>query len=298
MAFTVRDLNDLLALLEQHPEWRARLRQILLTEELLRLPQAVDRLTEAVHQLIEEVRQLRAWQQEMVQWQREMIQWQRETTEWQKRVNEQLEQLIAWQKETVEWQREMIQWQRETTEWQKRVNEQLEQLIAWQEDMKQWRERVDRDLSFLKGSDRENFYRSRAVAIFGILVRKGKDPTREIIERLHDALEAGQISQTEFQAIAETDVLWSGEFEGHPVVLVVEVSFTVGTQDLTRAIDRAKILRKLGYIAVPVIAGVEVPDEIEQQARNSSVIVLRDGWMDRSFAKEVLRQAIGTAGEV
>ncbi len=284
MAFTINDLNDLLALLEQHPEWRARLRQILLTEELLRLPQAVDRLTEAINQLIEEVRQLRAWQQEM-------IQWQRETTEWQKRVNEQLEQLIAWQ-------REMIQWQRETTEWQKRVNEQLEQLIAWQEDMKQWREGVDRDLSFLKGSDRENYYRSRAVAIFGTLVRKGRDPTREIIERLHDALEAGQISQTEFHAIAETDVLWTGEFEGHLVVLVVEVSFTVGTQDLARAMERAKILRRLGYTAVPVIAGVEIPDEIEQQARNLSVIVLRNGSVDRSFAKEVLRQAVGTAREV
>ena len=38
MAFTVRDFRDLVELLEQHPEWRAELRRLVLTEELLALP--------------------------------------------------------------------------------------------------------------------------------------------------------------------------------------------------------------------------------------------------------------------
>ena len=47
MAFTVRDFRDLVALLEQHPEWRAELRRLVLTEELLALPQVVRELVDA-----------------------------------------------------------------------------------------------------------------------------------------------------------------------------------------------------------------------------------------------------------
>jgi hypothetical protein len=38
MAFTVREFHDLIELLEQHPEWRADLRRLVLTEEVLGLP--------------------------------------------------------------------------------------------------------------------------------------------------------------------------------------------------------------------------------------------------------------------
>jgi hypothetical protein len=44
VAFTVDDLQDLLRLLEQHPEWRAELRRYVLTEELLELPALVRQL--------------------------------------------------------------------------------------------------------------------------------------------------------------------------------------------------------------------------------------------------------------
>ncbi len=47
MAFTVGDFHDLVRLLDQHPEWRAELRRLILTEELLSLPQMVRELAEA-----------------------------------------------------------------------------------------------------------------------------------------------------------------------------------------------------------------------------------------------------------
>lgn len=63
MAFTVDDFSDLLRLLEQRPEWRADLRRLVLTEELLDLPAAVQRLTERLDRLTERVERL-AEQQE------------------------------------------------------------------------------------------------------------------------------------------------------------------------------------------------------------------------------------------
>ena len=38
---------DLVRLLEQHPEWRAELRRLVLTEEVLSLPRTVSELAEA-----------------------------------------------------------------------------------------------------------------------------------------------------------------------------------------------------------------------------------------------------------
>ena len=47
MAFTVEEFRDLIRLLEQQPEWRAELRRLLLSEELLTLPQLVQELAQA-----------------------------------------------------------------------------------------------------------------------------------------------------------------------------------------------------------------------------------------------------------
>src|SRR2546423_227070 len=58
MAFTVQDFHDLVALLTQHPEWQAELRRLVLTEELLALPQIVRDLAEAQQRTAQQVAQL------------------------------------------------------------------------------------------------------------------------------------------------------------------------------------------------------------------------------------------------
>ena len=47
MAFSVEEFRDLMRLLEKHPEWRAELRRMVLTDELLALPSLVRELVEA-----------------------------------------------------------------------------------------------------------------------------------------------------------------------------------------------------------------------------------------------------------
>lgn len=53
MAFSVQDFHDLVRLLETHPEWRAELRRLLLTDELLELPRLVRELAAKVDALTE-----------------------------------------------------------------------------------------------------------------------------------------------------------------------------------------------------------------------------------------------------
>ena len=47
MAFTVQDYHDLVRLLAEHPEWRSELRRLVLSDELLALPEVIRALTSA-----------------------------------------------------------------------------------------------------------------------------------------------------------------------------------------------------------------------------------------------------------
>jgi len=58
MPFTVQDLHDLIRILEEHPEWRAEMRRVLLTEELLQLPELVRDLIEAQRRTEQQVAEL------------------------------------------------------------------------------------------------------------------------------------------------------------------------------------------------------------------------------------------------
>ena len=48
---TIDTVEDLVKILEEKPEWLDRIRNLMLTDELLRVPQRFDRLTDEVHGL-------------------------------------------------------------------------------------------------------------------------------------------------------------------------------------------------------------------------------------------------------
>ncbi|MDW8099135.1 MAG: hypothetical protein RML36_06585 [Anaerolineae bacterium] len=53
MPFTVTDLHDLVRLLHEHPEWRAEVRRLVLTDEILERPALVRELAEGQRALAE-----------------------------------------------------------------------------------------------------------------------------------------------------------------------------------------------------------------------------------------------------
>ncbi len=113
MAFTVSDYHDLVQILERHPEWRAQLRQLLLTDEILGLPQSIRELTEAqkrteaqVVELVQSVRDLTEGQKQLTEAQKrteaevvELVQSVRDLTEAQKRVETRTGRLEGWELE-------------------------------------------------------------------------------------------------------------------------------------------------------------------------------------------------------
>ena len=53
MVFEVNDYHQLVDLLRKHPEWREELRRLLLSEELLNMPQLMQRIEQTVAELVE-----------------------------------------------------------------------------------------------------------------------------------------------------------------------------------------------------------------------------------------------------
>ncbi|NOX61371.1 MAG: hypothetical protein GXP42_05425, partial [Chloroflexi bacterium] len=58
MTFTVRDYHDLVSLLYRYPEWRAELRELILSEDFLELPRSVQELIEAQKRTEESLKEL------------------------------------------------------------------------------------------------------------------------------------------------------------------------------------------------------------------------------------------------
>ena len=59
-SFTVREFHELIKILEEHPEWREELRRLILTDELLKLPELVRELAEAQRRTEERLESLAA----------------------------------------------------------------------------------------------------------------------------------------------------------------------------------------------------------------------------------------------
>jgi hypothetical protein len=93
MAFTVQEFHDLVAPLTQHPEWQAELRRLVLTEEILALPQIVRDLVEAQQRTEQQVAQLAAAQQRTEQQIAQLIQQVTQLTQAQQRTERQIVRL-------------------------------------------------------------------------------------------------------------------------------------------------------------------------------------------------------------
>ncbi len=282
MPFTVSDFHDLIRLLEQHPEWRAELRRLVLTEELLSLPTLVRELVEAqarsegrLARLEEAVARLEEAQirteERLARLEEAQIRTEERLArleEAQIRTEERLARLEEAQIRTEERLARLEEAQIRTEERLARLEEaqirteerlaRLEEIVAQLAEAQRRTEetlqalirrvdRIDSQVAELRGENLERRYRERAGAYFGRLLRRVTALTdRELGDILDDAEEAGRISMEEAAEIRLSDVVVRGRrrTDSAEVYLVVEVSAGVGPGDVERAIRRAELFGK------------------------------------------------------
>jgi hypothetical protein len=150
-----------------------------------------------------------------------------------------------------------------------------------------------RDIGQLKGLGQEQFYRDRAAAIFGRLLVQGYDATNQVADLLQEARRTGLISDRDYQEALAADLLWGGQLRDsrEPILLVLEASWTVGSDDVERAARRAAILRQAGLRVLPIAAGQEWPPNRQEDARGTGVVIVQDGTVDQDSWETALAQS-------
>ncbi|RME56478.1 MAG: hypothetical protein D6790_14635, partial [Caldilineae bacterium] len=167
------------------------------------------------------------------------------------------------------------------------------------ERMDQLTERVDRLVATMErfqvvqakntGWRLEQTYRERAYAYFGRVLRKVRVVS---IEEIEDEIE--ELPAPDRDELLLLDLIVRGRprdvTDSTQVYLAVEVSAVVDRSDVERAWRRARILRSLGYVVVPVVAGEDVTRGGEESARENRVALFQDGTYQ--FWPEALQTAL------
>lgn len=155
----------------------------------------------------------------------------------------------------------------------------LEQLTAQVEQLTRSARVLQDQMGDVCGRLLEMEYCDKAHVFFGTLLRRVR--IAESNDPIWDALEE-RLEEDEVQQVLRLDLLVRRRLRGAQdtaeVWLAVEVSTTLDERDITRAAQRAALLRKAGFRAVPVVAGLQLAsDDASEAADREGVVVLLDG---------------------
>ncbi|GIV83311.1 MAG: hypothetical protein KatS3mg052_0318 [Candidatus Roseilinea sp.] len=277
MAFTVNDLQDLTRLLATRPEWLSEVRRLVLTEELLSLPDIVRNLAEAQRRTEQRLEELAEALQELAEAQRRADQRLEELAEAQRRTDQRLEELAEAQRRTDQRLEELAEAQRRTDQRLEELAEALQELAEAQRRTEETVRRLVNQMAEVRGDLLEMKFRDKAHAYFGRWLRRARVvPFIELEEQLEDKL-----TDDEMLELSLTDVLVCGRPRlvagADEVWLAVEVSSVVDANDVSRAQRRAALLRRAGLRAVPVAVGARIIPQARSLAETLNVALMRDG---------------------
>lgn len=238
MPFTVNDFQDLLGLLDQHPEWQAELRRRLLTDDLLELPALVRQLAEA-----------------------------------QNRTEQRLETLTARMDTLTERMDALVEAQTKTQHAVTALEQTMAQLVAKVSDLTDRVGDHAGELLELRYSRRAGAYfsdiarRLRYVdhTVLADRLDDAVDEGRLTEQERRDVMRADIVLEGRRRD------------DGSEAYLVIEVSRGIGRDDVEWAAARSATLAKLGKPALPVVAGEWISSEVEAMAASSGVWRVLDG---------------------
>jgi hypothetical protein len=308
VAFTVEDFQDLVRLLEQHPEWRAELRRLVLTEELLELPALVRDLAEAqrrtegaVRDLAEQVGSLaQGTVRELAEHVGTLAQAQTRTEERVTGVEQALRDLAAAQTRTEgrvtgleQALRDLAQAQtrtearvtgleqalRDLAEAQTRTEVEVRELARAQQELARGQEAMRDQLSGVRGDVLEIRYREHAGGFFGRLLRRARVVGAEELDAvLEQGVADGALDEDTAHEVRLADLVVRGRRPGQEgdTYLIIEVSAGIGAVDVERAARRAALLGRVRS-ALAVVAGEWLTPEARTLAASAGVWQVLDG---------------------
>jgi cell division protein FtsB len=250
--YKIETFEDLLKALKEKPEWLEELRRIILTEELIALPQRF-------HTFVEhEFKPL-------------------------KQKVDKIEQDVAVLKEDVAILKEDVAILKEDVAVLKEDVAVLKEDVAvLKQDVAILKHEIKvlkDDVANLKGDNFERKVREKAPAYFGRLIKRCRTMSLEdLADYLEKAVEKGIITEEEKNSALNIDVVVTGFLKTDKdkrVVLAGEVSVKVDRIDVERAYERASVIGKaLELPAIAVVIGEEETEGALTRADELGVVLI------------------------
>ena len=247
MAFTVRDFHDLVEIMETQPVWRAEMRRLVLSDDILKLPQEIRELSQIV----------------------------REFAEASRRHDERLMQLETEIAEVNK--RNEARFTRVETN----IAEIKGDVSVLKGDVSVLKGDVSvlkSDVAGMKGENLERRVREHTFVFLSRFARRVKLVSESDFGRLiEDAVEEERLREEEAEDLKWLDIIALGQDREQrtELYLACEVSSSVSEYDLARAVSRAALLQKAtGVKTMPVILGKTIPEPLRKQANDMAA-----GWV-------------------
>jgi uncharacterized protein YoxC len=299
MSITIRTVEDLIRVLEEHPEWRERLLAVLLGQQFLQVPARLDRIEAVLERLVESHEQLWQSHRQLLESHQQLWESHRQLQESHQQLWESHQQALArldrletivqqlleshqqlWQSHQQLWEshRQLQESHRQLLESHQMLVAEVRELRQTVEQLVNWMQRLDTDVGKLKGKVLELDYLQHAPARFGYYVRRPR--VVNLGHFLDDLREQGhEFSLDEWTQLASLDVLLQAQhpYTRETIFLAIEVSWMLFPDDVERARKRAELLRAHGINAYAAVAGEGFVPEARDAAVQHKVLMLTDG---------------------
>ena len=252
---TINNIEDLIRLLDEHPEWAEVLRARLLTRELLELPAVLARFIQ-------------------------------ETNERFDRVERRLDHLEA---DVAELKTDVAELKTDVAELKTDVAELKTDVAELKTDVAELKTDVAElktDVSYLKGNALETTLHRKIIprlsqtlglrqAEIKVSPLQGIEP--EFRDAIEDGVDNGTISEQQMGRVFETDFILRAvrRQTRTPLWITVEASHKVHERDITRSVDTAEILaRVFQETAAPMVVGFEIDPQDARRANVAGAVYL------------------------
>ena len=283
MTTAVADIADLVKILREQPEWAETLRSVLLSKELLELPEKLAQLTARFEEFV-------ALQTETNQRVAEQL---AQLTEQVAQLTDQVARLSTRLEDFIAEQREI---NRVFAERLTRLETDMAEVKSDTAELKVGLRRLEGTVGSLQGTvgslagtvgrlqgaelERKIHANIAGMVCTPLGIRRPRvlksilaATVPELFDLLDPALDDGRINRTQFDRLMQTDIILAArEGNAQPVYVAIEISRTVHDEDLDRARERADILAAAsGKPALALVIGYIIPPPQRRKAAELAV---------------------------
>ena len=283
MTTAVADIADLVKILREQPEWAETLRSVLLSKELLELPEKLAQLTARFEEFV-------ALQTETNQRVAEQL---AQLTEQVAQLTDQVARLSTRLEDFIAEQREI---NRVFAERLTRLETDMAEVKSDTAELKVGLRRLEGTVGSLQGTvgslagtvgrlqgaelERKIHANIAGMVCTPLGIRRPRvlksilaATVPELFDLLDPALDDGRINRAQFDSLMQTDIILAArEGNAQPVYVAIEISRTVHDEDLDRARERADILAAAsGVPALALVIGYIIPPPQRRKAEELAV---------------------------